>query len=161
MAENPEEYIQRMQIQQEIESEMHEDLQEDQVEDDMDDQNDIQEDLQDLQPGAIPHQEEHHSTLKFLQDILDSPDRYKTANLTWEELGRPTFSTRFWLNLSNTCDKLFDLPLVAAYCRMKAGITSDTSLSREGFMISTSVTQRKLKEKKNSSELAKFLRDKG
>lgn len=152
-----EEVMEEVRIDDEMQDEIEEELREDSVEDDID----IQNDLQDLEPGVIPHQEENHSLLKFLkEDVLDSPDRFKTANLTWEELGKPTFSTRFWLNLSNTCDKLFGFEAVANYCKLKAAITSDTSLSRDGFIISTTVTQRKLKEKKSSSELAAFLKDK-
>jgi len=145
----------------EIDDEINEELEEDSKEDSVEDDIDIQTELQDLEPGAVPHPEESHNLLKFLkEDVLESPDRFKTAYLTWEELGKPTFSTRFWLNLSNTCDNLFGFGVVGEYCRHKAGITSDTSLSRDGFIIGTTVTQRKLKEKKSSSELAKFLKEK-
>lgn len=155
--ETADQIMEQVEIDDEITEEIEEDLKEDAIEEDID----IQTDLQDLEPGVIPHQEENHNLLKFLkEDVLNSPNRFMTAYLTWEELGKPTFSTRFWLNLSNTCDNLFGFSIVGEYCRTKARVTTDTSLSRDGFIIGTTVTQRKLKEKKSSSELAKYLKDK-
>lgn len=152
-----EQALMQEELNEEIQEELDEELKEEQLDDDID----LQKEIDDLEPGAIPQQEETHNTLKFLkEDVLGSKDRFKTANLTWEELGKPSFSTRFWLNLSNTCDLLFQLSVVAEYCRHKARITTDTSLSRDGFIIATSVTQRKLKEKKTNSELAQFLKNK-
>lgn len=143
-----------------VEEELRDEIEEEAEEDAMEDNMDIQRELQEIEPGLGPEPEEQHNTLQFLKDILVSPDRFKTAYLTWEELGKPTFSTRFWLNLANTCDKLFDMPLVAEYCKKKAMITTDTSLSREGFMVQTSVTQRKVKDSKRSSDLTKLLKGK-
>ncbi len=155
--QTPEEIEEGERIEEEINEEIDEEIKEEATDADVD----IQEELNDLEPGAIPQQEETHNTLKFLkEDVLGADDRFKTANLTWEELGRPTFSTRFWLNLANTCQYLFDFGVVSEYCKHKARITTDTSLSRDGFIISTSVTQRRLKEKKSQSELADFLKNK-
>lgn len=137
----------------EMEDEFSDDVREDSIEEDMETQKEEGE----LDSGVIP--QEQRNILKFLKEILEADDRFKTANLTWEELGKPTFSTRFWLNLANTCEKLFKFEVVALYCRRKAMVTTDTSLSRDGFMIGTSVTQKRVKEKKSSSDLAKFLRD--
>lgn len=136
-----------------IDEDLEGEMKEEAIEEDIDAQQEIIEDNQD--PGQMP--EEQQSVLDFLEKILTSPDRFMTGYLTWEELGKPTFSTRFWLNLSNTCENLFNMKIVGEYCRMKARVTSDTSLSREGFMVNTSVTQKKVKEKKSSSDLAKFL----
>lgn len=144
-------------IEEAIEADIEEEMREDSLDDDMDTQGDLGEDS-----GEGGHmQEDTPNVLNFLENILKSDNRFMTANLTLEELGRPTFSARFWLNLRNTSKELFNMPLVAAYCEMKARVTSDTSLSREGFMVSTSVTQKKVREKKNSSDLAKFLTGKG
>jgi len=146
----------------EIEEEMSEEIDEDQREAAIEDDMETQDDLHDLEGSVVPVAQEDHNLLKFLKDdVLESKDRYKTGYLTWEELGKPTFSTRFWLNLSNTCEVLFGFDTVARYCRSKAAITSDTSLSRDGFIITTAVTQRKLKEKKSSSELAAYLKGQG
>jgi len=90
-----EEIQEEARIQEEINEEIGEDIKEEATDDDID----IQEELNDLEPGAIPQQEETHNTL-------------------------------------------------------------NTSLSRDGFIISTSVTQRRLKEKKSQSELADFLKNK-
>jgi len=144
-------------IEEAIESDIQEEMREDALDDDLDMQGDLVEDTG--EGGQMV--EEQPNVLNFLENILKSDNRFMTANLTWEELGRPTFSARFWLNLRNTSEKLFNMPLVAKYCEMKARVTSDTSLSREGFMVSTSVTQKKVREKKNSSDLAKFLTNKG
>lgn len=155
--QTPQEILEDLQINDEIEEEIDDDLREENLDEDTE----LQQELQDIEPGAIPQPEDNNNLLKFLkEEVLGSPDRFKTGFLTWEELGKPTFSTRFWLNLSNTCANLFEFHQVAEYCKSKAAITSDTSLSRDGFIISTTVTQRKLKEKRSSSELASFLKDK-
>lgn len=146
--EEPQQPIQEI-IQEEIEEEEREQQYEEDAE--------AAEDFSDIDPGAVPQPEEQKSVLTFLEGILDGDDRFKTAYLTWEELGKPTFSTRFWINLSNTCDRLFSMPIVASYCLLKARVTTDTSLSREGFIASLAVTQRKIKEKKGMQELAKFM----
>lgn len=147
-------------IEDEIAEEAEEEAREDAMEDDMDAQNDLQREIAEIEASNAMPNEENQNVLGFLRDVLESPDRFKTANLTWEELGKPTFSTRFWLNLSNTCTRLFKMPLVSEYCLEKAKITTDTSLSREGFMVQTSVTQKKVKERRSSSDLAAFLKNK-
>lgn len=140
-----------------IDEEFEDELEEENKEENLEEDVELQQELQELDSGPHPESEDAPNVLNFLNKVLESPDRFKTAYLTWEELGKPTFSTRFWLNLSNTCEDLFGMKRVAAYCNMKARITTDTSLSREGFMITTSVTQKKIKERKSSSELAKYL----
>lgn len=148
-------------IEEEIEKIAEEELREEAMDDDIEEQTDIQKEIMEIeQAGNYGEEADNNSSLKFLRDVLTSPDRLKTAYLTWEELGKPTFSTRFWLNLSNTCEELFKMKLVADYCKKKAMITTDTSLSREGFIIQTSVTQKKVKERKSSSDLAAFLKNK-
>lgn len=143
----------------EVMDEMEEEESEDQKEEMMEDDMDVQNELAQLEETQYPTPERQESTLKFLKDILGADDRFKTANLTWEELGKPTFSTRFWLNLSNTCQQLFEMPDVSDYCKLKARVTTDTSLSRDGFMVSTSVTQKRVKERKGggSEALAEIL----
>ena len=140
----------------ELEEEIAEDEAEDEVSENMETQKDLQEELEDVPDGSIPEQEESHNTIKFLKDILSSEDRFKTANLTWDELGKPTFSTRFWINLANTCDQLFGYMMVKKYCLMKARITSDTSLSREGFIIQTAVTSKRIREKRGGFDPSKL-----
>jgi len=132
----------------ELIDEIEEEQKEDALEEEMEAQQNAAENLD---SSEAPPQQDEQSVLKFLKEVLTSEDRFKTANLTGEELGKPNFSTRFWLNLSHTCEQLFGFDKVGEYCRMKARITTDTSLSREGFMVNTAVTQRKVREKKGGS----------
>ncbi len=132
--------------------EIEEEVKEDQLEEDLE----LQKEIDELDSSVMPDKEEQHNVINFLNDVLKSPDRFKTGYLTWEELGKPTFSTRYWMNLANACDKLYGFEMIKEYCLMKARITSDTSLSREGFIISTAVTSKKVKEKK-TGDLPQFL----
>lgn len=148
------------QYMEEVESAIDEDIAEEMREDSMEDDMDMQREMDDPTGEGGQMVSENQGVLEFLEKILLGDNRFLTGNLTYEELGRPTFSTRFWLNLSNTCETLLGMPFVAKYCEKKARITTDTSLSRDGFMINTSVTQKKIREKKSSSDLAKFLTSK-
>lgn len=140
-----------------LEQELEEDMDEDMREDGMEDDADLQEELSDISPGAVPIPEEQENAFTFLKKILDADDRLKTAYLTWQELGKPTFPVRYWISLANTCQQLYELDKVASYCLIKAHVTSDTSLSRDGFIINTSVTQKRVKERKSSSGLKELL----
>ena len=144
-----------MEIEEDMDEEESDDDREDQMEDDME----VQREIADIEETDVPTPEQQQSVLSFLREILDSKERLNTANLTPEELGKPAFSTRYWINLASTIDKVYGLDLVKEYCLRKAHITSDTSLSKDGFILQLPTTQKKIKERKsgNSEYLNKLL----
>lgn len=135
-----------------LEEEMSEDIQADQAEDDQD----LQQELEDIQDGYAPTPEEQNTKLTFLKDILENPDRLKTAFLRDQELGLPTFPVRFWLTVANTICDLYGYDLIKAYCYQKAFVTSDTSLSRDGFIVQTAVTEKKVRERRSNVDFGKL-----
>ena len=110
-------------------------------------QKELQE-IEDAEAGVAPTPEDNPTVLKFLNEVLDADDRLKTAFLNNQELGLPTFPVRFWLNLHRYFQVVHKYPIIADYCKNKALITTDTSLSRDGFITSLSVTQKRVRERK-------------
>lgn len=152
MAKNVEEAV--------IEDYLEGEKDDDDMEDSIDDQTEKGLEAQD-EHGPYPEAEEKKDVLRHIQDtVLKGTHKFKTANLVWEELGRPNFSVRFWINLANASKQLFDMNLVSEYCLAKAAVTSETSLSRDGYINDLTVTSRKVKERKESGELKKFLEEK-
>lgn len=110
---------------------------------------DLREDVAEAPPGysdmyGAPSEQEQHNLHSFLTGVLKADDRIKTSFLTVPELGKPVFSVRFWLNIASY-SKLKGFDLVHNYAIQKAKNTTDTGLSREGFIINTSVTQKKVR----------------
>lgn len=130
------------------------------MEDQAEDQTQMGMDAQEegLSHGPYPEPEEKKDLLNHIQkQILNGQHPFKTANLVWEELGKPNFSVRFWLNLATSSEEIFAMSLVSNYCIKKALITAETSLSREGYINDLTVTNRRVKERQESGELKKFL----
>lgn len=132
--------------------EMYDELESDNQTSDTEASVEIQKELQEIEEaeaGSPPVPEDNPTVLKFLNEVLDSDDRLKTAYLNNQELGLPTFPVRFWLNLHKYFEVVHKYPIMADYCRNKALITTDTSLSRDGFITSLSVTQKRIRERKS------------
>ena len=81
-----------------------------------------------------------HTFLK--RAIFDVPETFKVSNLKQQELGQPQLPVRLWLNLGLSFSARGEEEL-SSYCKLKAGIISDTSLSRDGFALRTAVTTKK------------------
>jgi len=95
-----------------------------------------------------PTPEEKINQFKIISDALKSKENIKTTWLKEEELGKPMFSTRFYLDcasISNT----FGSPLVEEYFRNKTQNIASSGMSREGFTMKLNVTNRREVNRKN------------
>lgn len=124
---------------------------EDRLEEELETQRELQEDLseEDAREYGAPEPEQIFERFKFLTEVRDRDDTIRTGFVNEEELGRPLFPVRFWNNLKAIA-KMHNYDIVSKYCRDKALNITSSSLSRDGFLLNTSVTKRKerLKSKK-------------
>lgn len=81
-----------------------------------------------------------HTFLK--RAIFDTPETFKVANLKQAELGQPQIPVRTWLNIALSF-KMRDSSPLEIYCRDKANIITNTSLSRDATSLKLAVTQKK------------------
>jgi hypothetical protein len=108
-------------------------------------QSDAREDaeLPDIQSNGSPDEvtpENIHTFLK--RAIFDTPETFKVANLKQPELGQPQIPVRVWLNIALSF-KMRKRDGLNKYCREKANILTDTSLSRDATSLKLAVTQKK------------------
>ena len=102
--------------------------------------------LEEMGYGA-PQAEEKQNIFTFFKRVIFMKDTTRTGNLTNDELGIVTIPLRTNLELSLYAKKM-GLLGVASYFKEKAHITSDSSLSREGFLDKLAVTQKREMESK-------------
>lgn len=84
--------------------------------------------------------ENAHTFLK--RAVFETDDTTKVANLKQAEIGTPQLPIRVWHNIALSF-KMRGNDSLQKYCLAKAGITSDTSLGRDGTALRLAVTQRK------------------
>jgi hypothetical protein len=139
--------------QDEIMEDIVEDMKEDQMEENIDIDSEIRKE------SYVPEEEQSNDVVPFIERVINRDDKISSSFLTENELGRPTLSVRFWRQTAQLFDKngLYDMPLVQRYLISKAKINEATSLSREGKVIDLAVTTKKIRERKASSEVSKFL----
>lgn len=74
--------------------------------------------------------------------IFETPETFKVGNLKQPELGQPQIPVRTWLNIALSFEKRGSSKL-DEYCRAKANILTNTSLSRDATALKLAVTQKK------------------
>jgi hypothetical protein len=74
--------------------------------------------------------------------VFETPETFKVGNLKQPELGQPQIPVRTWLNIALSFKMRKRLGL-NQYCRDKANILTDTSLSRDATALKLAVTQKK------------------
>ena len=74
--------------------------------------------------------------------VIDQENVVRLANLDRQELGTLTFTVRGCLLVAKQA-YTFGHPIFAKYFADQAGIVLDTSLSKEGYLISTFVTSKR------------------
>jgi hypothetical protein len=79
----------------------------------------------------------------FFTKIIQDPSTTKTGNLNIDELGYPKLSVRTVKELELFCRDVEENETWADYFEKLAEITTSTSLSKEGFLVKLSVTQKK------------------
>jgi len=97
-----------------------------------------------------PATEDKVNVHTFLLSVVQSEkinNRCKVSNLLGEkdcnELGMPTWNVRGGLGMALISDKIMDNNYFKEYFEADAGITLDTSLSRNGFLIRQATTTTK------------------
>jgi len=94
-----------------------------------------------------PTQEDKHNVHKFLFDVVMAKDTTKIGNLQVDkdinELGTPEHTVRGSKSMQLIADKIMDNNYFSEYFEQEAEDTLATSLSREGFLIKSAVTQTK------------------
>lgn len=79
----------------------------------------------------------------FFLEIIRNKDNLKIGNLTSDEIGLPELPLRTIVQLSHDCE---DIPSMEAFVgdfRQQASDMIATSLSKEGFLIKSRITQKK------------------
>jgi hypothetical protein len=91
--------------------------------------------------------DEKHNVHKFLFDVVLAQDSTKIGNLQVDkdinELGLPEYNVRGAKDMRLVSDKIMDNDFFKEYFTQQAEDTLGTSLSREGFLIKSAVTQTK------------------
>jgi len=97
-----------------------------------------------------PSQEDKVNVHTFLNNVVREEDidkLVKIANLRddkeMNELGKPIWHVRGSLGMALVADKIMDNQYFKEYFEADAAITSNTSLSREGFLIKQATTSTK------------------
>jgi len=126
----------------------------DELEDDIDDekeeqveeQQELMKDLseEDIEDYGSIEPDKTYDLMKFLTEVRDQDDTTRTSYLTKTELGIPLFSVRFWENLKILAIMRKRL-LLAKFIQSKILSTTSTGLSREGFLMNTTITRKKEK----------------
>ena len=131
-------------------ADIDEEAQEERMETDQELREELSDD--DIDAYGYPKQAENLDNIKFLKDVSKSDDTIRTSLLTKGELGVPLFSVRFYLKLEQMTRLRGEekYGIIADYMRHKAFLTTDTGLSREGFLMGLAVTKRKETTKKRA-----------
>jgi len=124
--------------------------------DDLEDQYDQDEDLQDSQLdayGTVPSKKEQESIYSWFWKVVRLGEQQKLAkvgNLSYSEIGEHGISVRDCMNLS-VLGKIFGHRGFGEFFENKAMITSTTSMSKKGWFMDLSISQRKIRERTRAS----------
>lgn len=114
-----------------------------------------------------PEPEEKHNQFTIIDKALKAQDTVRSTFLTEQELGRPLFSVRFYMDyhdlsqhyLNNTLARLGLDPkewnFVANYFQNKYQNITDSGMSNKGFTMNIAVTQKRDTIKKRVREVNK------
>lgn len=137
----------------EIMKEIQQDFQEDEAEDDRE----LEDELND--EGYTPRAEPGLSPVEFLERNINRDDKISVANLSPEELGKPTLPVRFWRQYAQIFDgkTLYNMPLVALHLTKKAKVNEDTSLSKDAKALELAITNKRVRERKSAKGVTDFI----
>lgn len=79
----------------------------------------------------------------FFLEIIQTTNSEKIGNLTEEELGMPRLSVRTLIELSDDCSLIPSMSTFSEKFKKQAENILATSLSKEGFLIKSRITQKK------------------
>ncbi len=137
----------------EIMKEIEEDFEEDRIEEDDLTREELEEE------GFTPQQERDMGTVAFLERNINRENKISVANLTQEELGKPTLPVRFWRQYAALFDgtTLYNMPLVYKHLIKKAQINEATSLSRDAKALELAITNKRVRERKSGQAVTDFV----
>ena len=137
----------------EIMKEIQQDFEEDEAEDDKL----LEEELGG--EGYVPQPEPGLSPVEFLERNINRKDKISVANLTPEELGKPTLPVRFWRQYAQIFDgqTLYNMPLVHLHLIKKAKVNEDTSLSKDAKALELAITNKRVRERKSAKAVTDFV----
>ena len=123
------------------------------AEDELDDSEDIREEqLDSYAVGTYPQAKEQQSIYNWFWKVvgLEEPLRVvKVGNLTTQEIGMHNVSVRDSLNLAHL-GNVFHHKKFAAYFQALAQITAVTSMSKRGWFMDLSISQKRVRERSKS-----------
>lgn len=79
----------------------------------------------------------------FFTKVIQNPETIRIGNVKEEELGNPQLTIRGLKELELFSKDIEENQLWADYFNKMADLTTETSLSKEGFLLRLSVTQKK------------------
>ena len=88
------------------------------------------------------YSQERANTHTFLTKVIESEDTTKTGNLSEEELGASNISFKGLKELELFCKDIYNDDSWANYFKSAAEIQTASSLSKEGFLLRLSVTNK-------------------
>tara|TARA_R100001530_G_scaffold66722_1_gene47705 strand:+ start:2938 stop:3363 length:426 start_codon:yes stop_codon:yes gene_type:complete len=88
---------------------------------------------------GYPQEAEKNNPIAFFKELIAGRSNIKSANLSEDELGGVRIPVRTNLEISEYC-KAMKMGAFANCFKRDAQITLGTSLSRDGFLVKTSVT---------------------
>jgi hypothetical protein len=104
--------------------------------------NDQEDQAEDQAAYGYPSVKEKPNVFSFLGKVIERKDTTKTANLMKHELGFPKINVRGWQDMAQYA-RYEGLDEVGKYCMAQGEIILATSLSRDGFLATLAVSQRK------------------
>jgi len=133
-------------------------MEEDEIVEEQEDDYEQSQDISDAQAeqyeSVQPRSSREDNMFTWFRDIVkqNKPFRLsKVGNLNNAEIGEHVISMRDAMNLAHL-GHLFNHHTFGNYFATRAKITSATSMSRKGWLVETSISQRKIRERnKNSS----------
>jgi hypothetical protein len=124
--------------------------------DDLEDQYDQDEEVQEAQLesyGTVPSKKEQQSIYSWFWKVVRLGEQQKLAkvgNLTYAEIGEHIVSVRDCMHLS-VLGSIFGHKGFGRYFEDRAKITSSTSMSKKGWFMDLSISQRKIRERARAS----------
>lgn len=79
----------------------------------------------------------------FFRDVVKTSDTLKVGNLSPDELGMSALPVRSYKELALFCEEVANQPQFTKYFDAMSEIQTASSLSKEGFLMKLSVTQKK------------------
>ena len=123
---------------------------EDEVRDEIEDSKDEAEDREDgfgvdedfANEYGSPTPEELNNQWSIIKNAIDKDDALRTTLLLPEELGRPLFSVRFYMDLKYLSE-YYNAPILSNYFESKVKNITSSGMSREGFIMNLAATRRR------------------